>query len=276
MIRPAQEVGVADLARDDRRNAQCLPCTPVFRPRFHEGIRTGSIDVGERAEQQQMAHAFRVCGGIDGDSRSALRNASQRDPVGTDRVEHRREIAEAVIERRHARVAIRQPLAALVVRNEPRERRKPSHPGTVLCILPSHLDVRNDPRKANERHIAVTDDLIGDMHIAVARVARLRHRHERVRRRSHLPRLQRISATRPSRTASNAVSRALRARNERNRSSNGPPRRDPLGDKQPRRSTARRFPSGARQRHGQSTRCWLGRALTRAPATARHCRSPMI
>jgi hypothetical protein len=118
-----------------------------------------------------MANALEVSGGIHRGRRPTLGDPSQRHPIPVDRIEHSREVAEPVIEGGHAGVAIRQALPTLVVRNETSERRELGEPSPRVGVLPRDVDVRNDPRKTDERDLPLAEHLVGNAHVAVAGIA---------------------------------------------------------------------------------------------------------
>ena len=189
-IPPTQKVEVAELARRDELKARGLRGSPALRPPPHEAVSARGFDVCERAEEAQLAHAFGVGRGEHRRCRPALRNAPQRDPIRADGVEYRREITGPLVESWHARVAIGHPLAALVVHDDPREGRKPGQPQPKLGVLPHQLDVRDNPRQADEGDLAFTEDLEGDVHVAVSCIPRLGHPCGGVRHGSHAQKIR--------------------------------------------------------------------------------------
>ena len=120
--------------------------------------------------EDQAADALRVTRGEDRRQRPARRVGQQRRALAAGRVEHRAHVGDLVVDAELA--VVRQPRAAAIHEDQPREARQaleePREPG----VLPDVLDVVDE--RADEQQVdrPVAVHLVGEVDVAVAGVAR--------------------------------------------------------------------------------------------------------
>ena len=104
----------------------------------------------------------------------------QRSALGADRLEDRADVVHPLLEGRQLGVgdAVGEPRAALVEEDEAREGGEALEEVHHRRLLPHHLDVRDPARHIDEVARTVARDLVRDVEVPAARVARLGlHRH---------------------------------------------------------------------------------------------------
>jgi hypothetical protein len=102
-----------------------------------------------------------------------FREAVERRALRADRIHDRAHVVHARLQRRSAANGVRHAGAALVEPDQTSEGRKLLQEGREGRELPLDLEVRHVPRDEDEVERAVTDDLVGDVDVAAARVAGL-------------------------------------------------------------------------------------------------------
>ena len=106
--------------------------------------------------------------------------AAQRSSRRTDSIENSTKIVYALLERRDAARAIRDPNAASVEEDQARKRRQATHEPRPARVLPGDLDVRHDARHEDEVERTVADNLVRDVHaVRGLRVSNPRYIHDR-------------------------------------------------------------------------------------------------
>ena len=129
------------------------------------------------AHQDERLDAFGMGGGEHQGGRAAPQHSQDHRPVAARLVENRAHVVHLLVHcgRGPARLRIRQPHAAVVVHNEPGERRQPVQAPRQRAVHPHEVDVRGGAGLDHDQvHRTLTYYLIREMHRAVARVAGLR------------------------------------------------------------------------------------------------------
>ena len=139
------------------------------RPRIVGRVR----GAGQAAVAHERLHAARVCGGEQDAHRGALGDAEQGGPLRAGRVHHGAHVVHALLERRRLRDRVRQPGPATVEVDDARERAQALQNRGRPLVLPHQLDVARIAVDQYEIEVARAEHLVGDVHVAAARVARL-------------------------------------------------------------------------------------------------------
>ena len=105
--------------------------------------------------------------------RAALRDAEQERLAAPGGVEHGPNVVHALLERRQRIDRIGEPRPAPVHQDEPREPREPLEERREGGLLPRVLDVRHPAGDEEQIDVALPDDLVRDVDVASARIARL-------------------------------------------------------------------------------------------------------
>jgi hypothetical protein len=138
----------------------------------------------EGAVERERGGALGVGRGEQHPERPALGDAEQRRALRAGGVHHRADVVHALLERRHRRDAIGHSGPATIEQHHARERRQTAQERGERRHLPRLLDVRH-PAGDHDHVGTLAEHLVGDVHVAAARVAR-RGRRERAARRARL------------------------------------------------------------------------------------------
>ena len=126
-----------------------------------------------------LVRSLRVGRREHGGQPGALRYPEDRGPLGAHGVEHGEDVVRPLLECRggqHA-ASVREPAAPAVEDDKPTELGQPPEERGKRRLFPEHLDVGRQPVGPHEIHRALTDDLVGDAHIARPGVPRDRLAH---------------------------------------------------------------------------------------------------
>ncbi len=136
-------------------------------------------EAADRAVQDDAGGSLRVGRCEQGGQPGALRYPEDRGPLGAHGVEHGEDVVRAFLECRggqHA-ASVREPAAPAVEDEKPTELGQPPEERGKRRLFPEHLDVGRQPVGPHEIHRTLTDDLVGDAHIARPGVPRDRLAH---------------------------------------------------------------------------------------------------
>src|SRR5262249_16632977 len=92
--------------------------------------------------------------------------------------EHRPDVGDPLLERRHVRNRIREAGPGLVVHDQARERSEPFEELVVARVRPLQIEMRDKAGNDEQVRPATPDDLVGDADLASPGVPRLRRLHE--------------------------------------------------------------------------------------------------
>src|SRR5439155_12715053 len=102
--------------------------------------------------------------------RTALRNPEERGAVDSDRVHDGPHVVHALLERVDSAETVREPRAALVEADEPRERAQPLEEVGRPRVLPLVFEMGHKAGDEDEVKRPRARDLVGDVEIAALRV----------------------------------------------------------------------------------------------------------
>lgn len=102
---------------------------------------------------------------------SSDRHDGAMDPDG---IEDGPDVVHPILERRRVPDPVRQAGSALVEQNHAREATQALEPRTAVRLLPVQLEMLDEARDPDERRLPLAEDLVGDVHVAAAGVARFR------------------------------------------------------------------------------------------------------
>ena len=108
----------------------------------------------------------------------SLRKAEQRRPLGADSVEHRSDVRDALLERRHVRNRIGKAGSGLVIQDQPSEGGEPFEKAAEAQVGPLQVEMRDETRDDDQIRPTVSDDLVRDAYLASLDIPRLRLLHE--------------------------------------------------------------------------------------------------
>jgi hypothetical protein len=115
--------------------------------------------VGVRRREQHPERPGIACDRHDG----------AMDPDG---VEDGPDVVHPILERRRVPDPVGQAGSALIEQDHPREATQALEPRTAVWLLPVQLEMLDEARDPDQRRLAVAEDLVGDVHVAAAGVAR--------------------------------------------------------------------------------------------------------
>ena len=106
---------------------------------------------------------------------SPVGDTEQGSPPRAGRIHHGTDVVHPLAQARRPRDRIRQPRAPLVEEDHPGEGRKPPQKPGQVRLFPGELDVRDEAGHKYKVERAITESLIGDVHLSAPGVARGRH-----------------------------------------------------------------------------------------------------
>jgi hypothetical protein len=138
----------------------------------------GPAPASERAVRDQGARPLGPRRCEQGTRRTTLRKAEQRRPLGADRVEHRPDVRDALLERGHVRNRIGEAGSGLVIQDQPREGGEPLEEAAEAQVRPLQVEMRDETGDDDEVRPTISDDLVRDAYLASLDIPRLRLLHE--------------------------------------------------------------------------------------------------
>jgi hypothetical protein len=135
------------------------------------------LRAGEGAVEDERRRALGIRSREQQAHRAALRDAHQHGALGAPGVHDRAHVVHPRLEVGRAGYAIRKTGAALVEDEHARDPAERAQERRLARHLPLVLDMRDEPGDVDEVDGAVPEHLIGDRHLAAARIARLRDLH---------------------------------------------------------------------------------------------------
>ena len=142
---------------------EVVPLLAVEGPRF-------PLDAGEAAAQHESRGALRIGSGEHQRHRPALRPAADRGAAGADRVHHRTDIADALLEGLLGH-AIGEPLTPLVEDDDAREGHEPLQQILVDGELPVEIGMGQRSRDEHEIAGTIAKHAVGDVDISAPGVS---------------------------------------------------------------------------------------------------------
>ena len=143
------------------------PLLPGRRPRV---VLHGIAALCVRPVEREGACPPRIARGEEDAQRAAFRVAEERRGLAPGRVHDGTHVVHARLEVRQPDAAVGEPRASLVEADQPCERPEPLEEVGVGRALPVDLEVGEEPLDEYEVEGAVAGDLVGDVHLAAARV----------------------------------------------------------------------------------------------------------
>ncbi|HEX3686397.1 MAG TPA: hypothetical protein VHU60_02335 [Gaiellaceae bacterium] len=129
-----------------------------------------------RAEQQQRLRSLRVRRGEQHRHRAAFGDADQRRLLGAGGVQHSAHVLHPLLQRADPD-PLREPHAALVEQDQPRERGQLLAEAPVAGVLPQNAEVRDGAGDPDDVERTFAEHLVGDLDAAAARIPDLGRAH---------------------------------------------------------------------------------------------------
>ena len=142
---------------------------------------------GEGAPEHERGRSLRVGRREQDAHRGALGDAVERSALRADRVHDGAHVVHASLQRGRSAHGVGHARPALVKADQTGERREPEEQRPEQRQPPRELDMRDKPRNENEVQGPVAHDLVGDVDVAAARIARLGEIRHRANHLSPLP-----------------------------------------------------------------------------------------
>lgn len=147
-----------------RRRPRVVVSAQPARLRIEEYEARGSLGIGRSEQNCQSA---------------ALVRAPEDGPFRGCVVHDRAKVIHACLEGRKRDGSVREPRSALVEHDHAREVREAQHVSEKKRLVPRREQVSREPADEDEVDRALADQLVGDRHIAAARVTHFGHVHAR-------------------------------------------------------------------------------------------------